>query len=69
MTDLCHRVQVTDHPAKLGQRFSMVVVGGSLGLGAVGGTALGVAAGMTVVGPWALIGSLVLSHWLRSCWC
>ena len=56
MEDKCHRNKVRGHTGTLKQRFSKPVVAGSLGLGAAGSVALGVAALFTPPGALVLVG-------------
>ena len=56
MKDMCHRARTRGHTGTLQQRFSKPVVAGSLGLGAAGSLALGVAAGVTTAGSLVLVG-------------
>ena len=56
MEDKCHRNKVRGHTGTLKQRFSKPVVAGSLGFGAAGSVALGVAAGVTTAGSLVLVG-------------
>ena len=56
MADKCHRNKVRGHPGTLKQRFSKPVVAGTLGCGAAGSVALGVAAGVSTAGSLVLVG-------------